>query len=58
MPHFDDGTLENVGCCIATLTPITVQKYSENEVWKIYLNEIKDDNNRMIDAWKQDANGV
>jgi hypothetical protein len=40
------------------LTPITVQKDSENEVWKMYLNEIKEDDQRMTDAWKQDAKGV
>jgi hypothetical protein len=59
-PHSDPGTLENVGCCITTLTPITlaVQKDSENDVWKMYLNEIEADDKRMIDAWKQDAKGV
>ena len=58
MTHSDDGTLENVRCCVTTLTPITVQKDPENEVWKMYLNEIKEDDQRMTDAWKQDAKGV
>jgi len=57
-PHSDDGTLENVGCCITLFTLITVQRDSENEVWKTYLNETKEDDLRMADAWKQDAKGV
>ena len=40
------------------MTLITVQKYSENEVWKMYLEEIDADDKRMTDAWKQDAKGV
>jgi hypothetical protein len=37
---------------------ITVQKHSENEVWKMYLKEIEADDKRMTDAWKQDAKGL
>ena len=59
----DHGTLENVGCCITTIdsdrnSDHTAQKDSENDVWKMYLNEIEADDKRMIDAWKQDAKGV
>ena len=57
-PHIDDGTSENVECCISTLTLITVQRDSGAEVWKMYLNEVKEDDKRMTDAWKQDAKGV
>ena len=61
--HSDHGKLENVGCCITTIdsdrnSDHTAQKDSENDVWKMYLNEIEADDKRMIDAWKQDAKGV
>lgn len=45
------------GCRITTLTPITDQKDSE-KVWRMYLKEIKDEDTRMTDTWKQDAKDV
>jgi hypothetical protein len=56
----DHGTLENLRCCVTSLTPFTVQKDSEDEgnVWKMYLDEVEADDNRLTDTWKQDAKGV
>lgn len=40
------------------LTPTISQKGSENEVWNLYLNEVKEDDQGMADVWKQDAKGI
>ncbi len=37
---------------------MTVQKDSENEMWNMYLNEVKEEDKRITDAWKEDANGI
>src|SRR5260370_41711635 len=30
----------------------------ENEMWNMYLNEVKEEDKRITDAWKEDANGI
>lgn len=40
------------------LTPAIAQKSSENEMWNLYLNEVKEDDQAMADVWKQDAKGI
>ncbi len=57
-PHNDDGALDTDGCRITSLTPIAVQNDSENEMWNMYLDEVKEEDQRMTDAWKQDAKGI
>jgi hypothetical protein len=54
----DDGELGNGGYCITMLTPTIAQKGSENEMWNLYLNEVKEDDQGMADVWKQDAKGI
>jgi hypothetical protein len=36
----------------------TELKYSENDMWNMYLNEVKNDDKRITDARKEDANGI
>ena len=33
-------------------------KDSENDIWNMYLDEVKEDDKRITDAWKEDANGL
>jgi hypothetical protein len=40
------------------LTPTIAQTGLENEMWTLYLNEVKEDDNAMADVWKQDAKGI
>ncbi len=54
----DDGELGNGGYWITMLTPMIAQKGSENEMWNLYLNEIKEVDRGMADVWKQDAKGI
>jgi hypothetical protein len=54
----DDGELGNGGYCVTMLTPAIAQKGSENEMWNLYLNEVKEDDQAMADVWKQDAKGI
>ena len=54
----DDGELGNSGYCVTVLTPTIVQEGSENEMWNLYLNEVKEDDQGMADVWKQDAKGI
>ena len=38
----------------------TAQEDSENdsEMWNMYLDEVKEEDKRIIDAWKDDANSL
>jgi len=54
----DDGELGNGGYCITMLTPTVAQKGPENEMWNLYLNETREDDQGMADVWKQDAKGI
>lgn len=47
------GTSGNAGYCIIALT-----KDSENEMWKMYLDEVKENDERITDTWKEDATGI
>jgi hypothetical protein len=56
--HNDDGELWNGGYCVTMLTQTIAQEGSENEMWNLYLNEVKEDDQEMADVWKQDAKGI
>ena len=43
---------------LPTLTPTTAQQDSKNEIWDMYLDEVKEDDKRISDAWKEDSNGI
>ena len=44
--------------CFILLTPTTVAQDSASEMWDIYLDEVKEDDKRISDAWKDDSNGI
>ena len=37
---------------------ITEPKDSENDMWNTYLEEVKEDDQRIINAWREGADGV
>jgi uncharacterized protein DUF6535 len=37
---------------------ITEPKYSENDIWNMYLVEVKENDKQITDAWKEDADGI
>jgi len=42
-----------------TGTPTTAaQEVSENTMWDMYLEDVKEDDKRITDAWIEDSNGV
>ena len=60
-----EGTLNDDGAStndrrysFTSLTPATAQKDSANEMWDMYLDEVKEDDKRIADAWKDDSNGI
>ena len=44
----------------ATQVPAAVQEDldDDSEMWNMYLDEIKEDDNRTTDAWKEDASSI
>ena len=62
--RIDGGALRNDGFClnlldmITMLIPTAAQQDSENEMWNMYMNEVKKDDKRMADAWKENSNGI
>ena len=54
----DGGASRNSGYYFTSLTPTTVEQDSANEMWDIYLDEVKEDDKRISDAWKDDSNGI
>ena len=44
--------------CIDSESLITEQKDSENDMWNMYLDEVEEDDKRITDAWKEDADGL
>ncbi len=54
----DGGALSNGGYCVTALTLTTVPKDSENTIWNMYLDQVEEEDKRMTDAWKEDANGI
>ena len=44
--------------CFTSLTPTTAKQDSANELWNMYLDEVKDEDQRISDAWKEDSNGI
>jgi hypothetical protein len=43
---------------LISLTPPTAQQDTGNEIWDMYLDEVKEDDKRISDAWKEDSNGI
>jgi Family of unknown function (DUF6535) len=41
-----------------SLTPTTAKQDLGNEIWDMYLDEVKEDDKRIADAWKDDSNGI
>ena len=41
-----------------SLTPTTAKQDSGNEIWDMYLDEVKEDDKRIAEAWKEDSNGI
>jgi uroporphyrinogen-III synthase len=37
---------------------MTAQKDSDNDVRRMYLDVVKEEDKRIADAWKEDANGI
>ena len=42
------------------LIPAAVQENldDDSEMWKMFLDEVKEEDNRITDAWKEDANSI
>ena len=54
----DGGTSRNGGYSFTLLIPSTAKQDSANDLWNMYLDEVKDDDKRIADAWKEDSNGI
>ena len=63
----DDGELGHCGSsklllgpCFTMLIPTAANAGFENdsEMWNMYLDEVKEEDNRITDAWKDDANSL
>ena len=54
----DGGGSRNGGHCFTLLTSTTADQDSANELWDIYLDEVREDDKRISDAWKDDSNGI
>jgi Family of unknown function (DUF6535) len=52
--HNDDGASRNGGHCFTLLTV----RHSGNELWNMYLDEVKEDDKRIADAWKEGSSGI
>ena len=50
----------HVGYFITVLILAADQKDSDDdsEMWKMFLDEVKEEDNRITDAWKEDANSI
>jgi hypothetical protein len=53
-----DGGLRNGENCFTLLTPSTAQQDSENEMWNVYLDEVKEDDKQIADSWKEGSAGI
>jgi Family of unknown function (DUF6535) len=51
----DTGASRNGGYCSTSLTPTTAQ---QDEMWNMYLDEVKVDDKRIADAWKEGSSGI
>ena len=61
--HNDGGALGSHECwilyrCVDFKSLIIGTKDSENDMWNMYLDQVKEDDKRITDAWKEDANGL
>lgn len=55
-----DCKLGHSGYFITLLIPVAVHEDSDDdsEMWKMFLDEVKEEDNRVTDAWKEDANSI
>jgi hypothetical protein len=44
--------------CADSESFITEVKDSENDIWNMYLDGVKEDDQRTTKTWKDDANGI
>ena len=54
----DTGASRNGGYCFTSLTPTTAQQGSADEMWNMYLDEVRVDDKRIADAWKEGSSGI
>ena len=54
----NDGVLRTGGYCFALLIPSTAQQDSGNEMWNIYLDEVKEDDRQIAKSWKEGSTGI
>ena len=55
-----DCKLGHGGYFITVLILAAVQEDldDDSEMWKMFLDEVKEEDNRITDAWKEDANSI
>ena len=51
----DSGTSRNV---VQLSLPLLTQTTAENKIWEMYLDEVKEDDKRISDAWKEDSTNM
>jgi hypothetical protein len=56
--HSDGGASSSSGYHFTSLTSTAAQQDSANELWEMYLDEVKEDDKRISDAWKENSNGI
>jgi hypothetical protein len=52
--HNDDGGSKNGGHCFTLL----IVQHPGNELWNMYVDEVKEDDKRIADAWKEGSSGI
>jgi hypothetical protein len=50
----NDGASRNDGHCFTLLTV----RHSGNELWNMYLDEVKEDDKQIVEAWKDGSDGI
>ena len=40
------------------LTAVQKDSHDDSEMWKMFLDEVKEEDSRFTDAWKEDANSI
>jgi hypothetical protein len=51
----DSGTSRNV---VQLSLPLLNQITAENKIWEMYLDEVKEDDKQISDAWKEDSTNM
>ncbi len=55
----DDGELAWCYCIAMLIRTVALDDLeNDSEMWNIYLDEVKEEDNRITGAWKEDANGI